>query len=240
MTDPDLRPPQRGKHRSPSYWVWIALAIAAAGYGGWYAREYWAAHDRAAHDRAKTQQSAPEVNVPASASEFPAPQEAPALPPLQPLQEAPSPVVAPTSSAPEAASALSDVGDTPLPEMEAAALDQQVLQWLGPQALQFVVTPGVARHIVATIDNLPRSHAAPRVWPLNPVGGKMVLEQVGQSPNLQIAPSNAARYDAVVDFVTRIDPAQAAQWYRQVAPLLQQTYLLWVIPTSSSMHACWR
>ncbi len=46
----------------------------------------------------------------------------------------------------------------------------------------------------------PRGHAAPRLWPLSPVGGKLQTQPSAQG--LQIAAANSARYDAVVAFVT--------------------------------------
>ena len=108
------------------------------------------------------------------------------------------------------------------PVADAASLDRWAVEWLGKPALKFLMLPGLAHHVVATIDNLPRSHAAPRLWPLSPVGGKILLEEGAEGQ--QIAPANSARYDAVVDFVTGIAPTQAASWYRQVYPVLQTTY----------------
>lgn len=219
MTDQDLRPPKhrtradQGASGGTTKWLLIALGIAAAGYGGWYAREHWAAKNRATTE-------APPVTAPTPAVAPPASSE-----PLQPAQP---PAEEPASPEPEPQATdgplhpLSEAETSTADGSDAAALDQWVVQWLGNQALQFVVTPGLAHHIVATVDNLSRGHAAPRLWPLAPVGGKMVLEEDAQGK--RIAASNSTRYDAVVGFVTGIDPTQAAQWYRQAYPVLQQTY----------------
>lgn len=106
---------------------------------------------------------------------------------------------------------------------DSAGLDQAIRQWLGERAVQFVALPGLAHHIVATVDNLPRSHAAPRLWPIYPVGGQMPLA-TQEDGSLHIAPANSARYDAVVGFVTGLDVDEVATHYRRAYPVLQQAY----------------
>jgi hypothetical protein len=212
MTEPDLRPPQQQQRArspqrgiSPTQWLLIALAIASVGYGVWYAREYWAAQQR--------------LQAPVAMEGV----QAPLVEPPPPELVWDTPLAAPAES-------VSDQALHPVPLTEAntlapddgQGLDRLARDWLGQQALKFLVLPGLAHHVVATVDNLPRSHAAPRVWPLYPVGGQMQLSPHVQG--MQIAEDNSARYDAVVAFVTGIAPAQAARWYRQAYPVLQQTY----------------
>ena len=118
--------------------------------------------------------------------------------------------------------APADTAASPAPD--AAGFEQAVSDWLGrPQVLKFVALQGLAHHIVATIDNLPRGHAAPRLWPLYPVGGRMLTQQAADG-SLQIAPGNSARYDAVVGWIASVDVAQAAALYRRFYPVLQQAY----------------
>lgn len=211
MTEQDLRPPrqQRAREQAASggttRWLLLVLAVAAIGYGAWFARERWAAQQRTA--------------TPAVQESAPPPPVAETLPPQPQAQMA--------EPAPEAEEAplhpvlVSD--PNALTADDAQGLDRLVVEWLGQQALKFVVTPGLAHHIVATVDNLPRGHAAPRLWPLSPVGGQMALTSTEQGA-AQIAAANSARYDALVGFVTSIAPSQAAQWYRQAYPVLQQAY----------------
>ena len=211
MTDHDLRPPKKQLDRGhgSARWLWVLVLIVVLAVGGWYGKAYWDAQQT-------TLQQAAAVSIQ----------------PPQAESETVAPVVEPTvtPSAPESVVQVSKEPLHPLQaeegqtseQVDAAALDHWVVEWLGKPALKFVVTPGLAHKIVATIDNLPRSHAAPRLWPLSPVGGKIELQEGLQG--LQIAPYNSARYDAVVDFVTDIEPVQAAKWYRQAYPLLQQSY----------------
>lgn len=211
MTEPDLRPPQQQRIRSrkrgisTTQWLLIALAIAAAGYGAWYAREYWAAQQRqqapAAMEGTESQAAAPETPRPVLDTPVAVAPEAAVGQALHPLQLTESPTLAPE---------------------DAQGFDRLAGEWLGQQALKLLVLPGLAHHVVATIDNLPRGHAAPRVWPLYPVGGQMQLSPHAQG--MQIADTNSARYDTVVAFVTSIEPTQAARWYRQAYPVLQHTY----------------
>lgn len=205
MSEPDFRPPAQQRQRVPSKskWPWVVLLIAAVVAGGWWSRDHWMG------------------DKPVVAPAQPAPPEAP---PAAPVPQ-PEPEAAPATPEPESTAQPKH----PLPENVEAlaaeddlALDRMISQWLDLRAQKFLALPGVAHHVVATIDNLPRGHAAPRLWPIYPVGGKMQIDSNGQA--LQIAPGNSARYDAVVDFVTGLDPAQVARWYGQAYPVLQKAY----------------
>ena len=206
MTDQDLRPRRQrvGTSDGTGRWLWMVLAVAAAGYGGWYAKTYWS-------EAAQPQLAQPTLS--------------------QPMQE---PSVTDVASSEGQAVAVPNTFDAepkyPLP-MHTSLADPEVMPdldtlartWLGDQALQFLVIPGLAHHIVATVDNLPRAHAAVRLWPVLPVGGRMVLE--GDAAHAaHIAPGNSARYDKLVDFLTQVEPVQAVRWYQQAYPQLQQAY----------------
>lgn len=211
MSEPDFRPPtqQRSHDTGTTKWLLIVLLIAALGYGGWYAREYWAAKNRVAEPQ--------QVQAPVAEPEATAQQRLPDA-----AAEDPAPAASDETASEEKVLHPVPVQADALPADDDQALDRLVGQWLDSTAVKFVVTPGLAHHIVATIDNLPRGHAVPRLWPIYPVGGQMEL---GQDENgMRIAQSNSARYDAVVGFVTGIEPAKAAQWYRQAYPVLQQSY----------------
>ena len=203
MTDHDLRPPRPSAPRrgrgTPLAATALLLALAA---GGWYAWQ----HTQAPHVVAPPAPT-PAAPEPVAAPQPPAPEPmAAAAPPEGPQH----PVAAPA--------------DTASPAPDAAGFEQAVGDWLGrPQVLKFVALQGLAHHIVATIDNLPRGHAAPRLWPLYPVGGRMLTQQAADG-SLQIAPGNSARYDAVVGWIASVDVAQAAALYRRFYPVLQQAY----------------
>ena len=175
----------------------LVAVLAALGYGGWR-------YMQRAEAPPTAQQPAPE-----------APADAPA-----PAPEASAPVA--EEDHPLEAEA-DEKGNPPLAADASTALEDAVRDWLGKEnVLKFVAIDGLANRVVATIDNLPRSHAASRLWPLYPVGGRMAVQQANEG--LQIAPDNAARYNGVVGFVTSIDAAKAAAVYRRVYPVLQHSY----------------
>ncbi len=213
MTDRDLRPPQqraredKAANIDTTKWLLIVLGIAALAYGGWWAREHWAAQNRSQ----PSTEPAPQA-IPAA----PAASVAPQVSSLATAESANVPATPTQPLHPLAPAAQALTAD------DAPSLDRMAREWLGARALQFLVMPGLAHHVVATIDNLPRGHAAPRLWPLSPVGGKLQTQPSAQG--LQIAAANSARYDAVVAFVTSLEPATVVQWYRQADPVLQQTY----------------
>jgi len=84
------------------------------------------------------------------------------------------------------------------------------------------------RHVVATVDNLPREHAPVVTWPVNPTPGRF---DTGQGDNSHpvgpttIHPSNSARYTPFVNFVTALDTGRAVALYVQLYPLFQQAYV---------------
>lgn len=127
-----------------------------------------------------------------------------------PTPEASAPVPQPPAPRPD---------EPPLPRDD-AAVQQALVDLLGREAvLRLVQTDGFARRVVATLDNLPRQHAAPRLWPVNPTAGRFSVDAGGR-----IAAANARRYDALLGVVLAVDPAQAAVLYRRLLPQLQSAY----------------
>ncbi|MDR2325290.1 MAG: DUF3014 domain-containing protein [Acidovorax sp.] len=149
--------------------------------------------------------------------------------PAAPPQPDPAVTATPAEPAPEATAhpiepAADAQGRPPLAADDGKGLAETVSEWLGREAtLRFVATDDLARRTVATVDNLARGQAAVRLWPLHPVGGRMVVARTDDG-GMTIAAENAARYDAVVGFVTGLNVQQGAALYRRVYPVLQQAY----------------
>lgn len=138
-----------------------------------------------------------------------------------PAAERPMPAPAPEASAlpAEPAPPAPRADETPLPR-EDAAVRQALVDLLGREAvLRLVQTDGFARRVAATVDNLPRPHAAPRLWPVNPTAGRFAVDEAGR-----IAAANAPRYDALLGVALAVEPAQAAALYRRLLPQLQAAY----------------
>jgi hypothetical protein len=143
----------------------------------------------------------PAVNLPA-----PAPSNAP------PAVEHPVPQSPTAGTAP--LPALND-SDQPLHDAlvtvpGAAAVDKM----LEPQNL--------IRHIVASVDNLPRKKLAVDLRPIHATPGQFQVVSAGD--HMTIAPQNAQRYAPFVDLVRQVDERQLADLYFHFYPLFQQAY----------------
>ena len=151
----------------------------------------------------------PAPQAPAPAASLPAaePASAPARAPLPEAASEPAPAVAGPPSLP------------PLPADD-AAVTAALVDLLGRQAvLTLLQTDRFAERVVATVDNLPRGHVAPRLWPVNPTAGRFSVDDQGH-----IAAANAQRYAPFVRLVDGVSPAAAAELYRRLAPQLQAAY----------------
>lgn len=147
----------------------------------------------------------------------------------------PAPVAAvPSEPTPSPEPAIKHPIDAPAPESPAAEplpvlaqADAKVraalVDLLGREPVQnFLQIDDFVRHVVATVDNLGRSHAAPRLWPVNPMPGRFTVEQVGDGTFA--AKGNVERYAAFVAFIEGIDTKRALALYRRGYPLFQQAY----------------
>jgi hypothetical protein len=87
---------------------------------------------------------------------------------------------------------------------------------------QFFVPEDLVRHLVATVDNLPRKQVASRLMPVKPVPGP--LRTSGKDAGLAISPDNAARYAPYVRVMDSVDSRKLVALYTQFYPLFQQSY----------------
>jgi hypothetical protein len=86
-----------------------------------------------------------------------------------------------------------------------------------------LVTKGIIRRIVVTVDNLPRAKAAVELWPLRPVGGPFLVNGGEERP--VISADNYPRYDALVQIVAAVDTARLAEQYFRMYPLFQEAFV---------------
>lgn len=198
MTDTDreadYRPPAA---RSPLPWAVLVVVLAVAGYFGWRA---WQQHGEPA--------STPVVQAPTPEDR---PEAAPAAPPADAGPQNPVESIA----APEAGlPALADADAAVREALGGLIGAGRVGEWL--QADGFV------RRVVATVDNLPREHAAPGLWPVRPTAGRIQL--LGEGDLRELAPGNRARYAAFVGLAESVDAAAGARLYARLYPLFQQAY----------------
>ncbi len=83
-------------------------------------------------------------------------------------------------------------------------------------------TERIIHNIVATIDNLPRSHISMNVMPVERAPGMFVT--AGTESDLTISPKNAARYTPYVKIAEAINARKLVELYVRLYPLFQQAY----------------
>jgi hypothetical protein len=151
-----------------------------------------------------------------------------AAPPQAPV-EAP-PAAAPPDAEPAIAHPLPEAtGDAaskaPLPALADSdgALRDALTQVLGAAAVQEYLRPeSIVRHIVVTIDNLPRQKLAVDTRPVNPVPGAFAV--TGDELHATLDAENFARYQPLVAIIRKLDMQQLGAVYIRFYPLFQQSY----------------
>jgi hypothetical protein len=112
-----------------------------------------------------------------------------------------------------------------LPSLDAsdAPLRMALTALSGAQGLDALLRPEMlVRHIVVTVDNLPRKRVAVELRPVRPVPGHFAATGDEQASTLD--PANYARYAPYVKLVQQIDLQQFAALYFHYYPLFQQAY----------------
>jgi hypothetical protein len=87
---------------------------------------------------------------------------------------------------------------------------------------RFLVPQNIVRHIVVTVDNLPRKKVAVELRPVRPTAGQAVTATQGDIVTLGEA--NFARYTPLVRVVQSADVKALAVVYQRLYPLFQQAY----------------
>ncbi len=199
MNRPATPPP------ASSWPVYAVIAAALIALGIWY---WW---PKTPTLTAPPQGSPPVSSAPAAEEPPPAPAAEASEPTVEhPIEDAPATAVAqaePLPSLPES--------DSRMKRALSALLGREpVLTWLQ--------TDGFVNRVVTTVDNLGRAHAAPRLWPVNPIAGRFTV--AGSGDDARISDENAARYESFIAFVDKVDVARAASLYKGMYPLYQRAY----------------
>jgi len=88
---------------------------------------------------------------------------------------------------------------------------------------QFLVPQDIVRHIVVSIDNLPRKKVAERLKPIKPIAGQFVVG--GPDDARVLSEDNYARYQPFVQMVNTADMNKVAGVYFNLYPLFQEAYV---------------
>ena len=110
----------------------------------------------------------------------------------------------------------------PLDQSDAVARDALIALVGADPVTKLLSTQDLIRHIVVTVDNLPRKTVAMRLNPVKPAGGEFKVNTSGDQRT--IAADNAARYTPYVKLAERIDAKSAVYAYGRLYPLFQKAY----------------
>jgi hypothetical protein len=113
----------------------------------------------------------------------------------------------------------------PLPPLQQSDPDvrESLVGVFGARSIsQFLVPENVVRHIVVTVDNLPRKKVAAELRPIKPTPGRTVTAAQGDITTLGSA--NFERYAPLIKVVRSTDTAVLTSVYFKLYPLFQQSY----------------
>jgi hypothetical protein len=115
--------------------------------------------------------------------------------------------------------------EAPLPSLQGSdpSMLEAITQLFGDKLDSLIVPADVIRHIVVTIDNLPRNKASVQLWPLKPTAGSFATLDNGSE--LTLAASNYARYEPLIKLMKACNVRQLASTYKRFYPLFQQAYV---------------
>src|SRR5581483_3833601 len=177
----------------PILWAAIVVVVLAAGGGYYY---YYRTHAAAAATPPAEQVHLPPAPPPESGIQHPVPQPAAAgeaAPPLPPLNDSDQ------------------------------SFHESLTKVQGAAPIEKILVPGsLVRHIVATVDNLPRKKVALELRPIKSTSGQIVT--AGDADKITLSPQNEARYAPFVDLVKSTDTKQLVALYFRFYPLFQQAY----------------
>ena len=92
----------------------------------------------------------------------------------------------------------------------------------GPAFKSFLQPENLVRHIVVTVDNLPRQKVAVDKRPTNPAPGSLAAN--GDELHATLDKRNFDRYKPMVAAISKLDMHQLANLYIHYYPLFQQSY----------------
>ena len=148
----------------------------------------------------------------------------PTLPPPAARVEPPYPPADATSMAP-VNPLPAPTAATPLPPLKASddAVRDALAAALPPSAFERLVLEGFVRHVVATVDNLPREVYAQRLSPVQPVPG--LPKTTGRDDTLAWSSENDARYAPYMAALEAVDTNRLVDFYLAHYPLFQDAYV---------------
>jgi DUF3014 family protein len=185
--------------RDSTPWLLPILLAAGVAAAAWY---YWSNIKQQLPDSATFEQSAPQ----------PAAKPAVMASPMHPIEAV---------SFPD--SAIADL--RPLPGLDDSDeyFKLELTDLFGEQIGALIAGSRIVERVVATVDNLPRSHVAERIRPVTGLTDAFVADPEG-GDLFVISEESYRRYDALVSIIEESDVGELADLYRRYYPLFQKAY----------------
>jgi hypothetical protein len=114
---------------------------------------------------------------------------------------------------------------TPLPALNDsdASIESALAGVFGKKPVESMLVPEqVIRHIVVTVDNLPRTKVAVEQRPVKATGGQTVT--VANGDTITLSADNYARYAPIIKIVQNTSTQELGALYLRYYPLFQQAY----------------
>ena len=147
-----------------------------------------------------------------------------ALPPPQPTPAPPPPAASSEPPIEHPVPSPATTQSTPLPALNDSdsAVKEGLSSLIGAHAMQYLVPQDIVRHIVVTVDNLPRQKAPAAKRPTVAVPGAFLVQ--GDELHATLDPKNFERYDPMVNVVRQLDMQRVSNTYFHFYPLFQSAY----------------
>jgi hypothetical protein len=146
------------------------------------------------------------------------------LPASEPIAISPPPAAGsePAIEHPVPSSAGTQTASLPPLNDSDPAIKDGLSALIGANAMQYIVPEDIVRHVVVTIDNLPRQKAPAAKRPTVAVPGAFLAD--GDELHATLDPKNYGRYDPMVNVVRQLDMQRVATTYFHFYPLFQGAY----------------
>ena len=95
----------------------------------------------------------------------------------------------------------------------------------GADVEHLLVNEALIDNVVATVDNLTRSHVAEKIRPVGRLSEPFVVNTTGKPGIYTLNPDSYERYDLLVNLVAIADLDFITETYRRFYPLFQESYL---------------
>jgi len=115
----------------------------------------------------------------------------------------------------------------PLPSLDDSDgyLRLELVNHFGRKLDELLTDQLLIEKIVATVDNLPRSHVAERIRPVGRLSGGFIADTQAGSDTFVMGPENFARYEYLVSMIELADLESLVGTYRRYYPLFQEAYV---------------